>query len=312
MNILKNDYLKDKFDKFKNQMTENNGLISDSLGSTISRHSLLSKMMNFLDENEEDENNDKDEDENNNKNKTEDKEKSKEEESVFGELKNLYENVFPDDVKSKIESALNDWQINITGNNLSMIREHAFDWDLNYSAVFPFPSYPQLQLRVVPLFRIEINIKYGIKISINPEDLFDIDFQLIFEITLSFVIKVNLEAGVYIPSSGGKNCVNIVVGILGTIIDAKLGFNLNVHFIIKGGSNYQITINFDTSIFSALAYVKSQAKADIWIVKFDKTKYLFKENWDSGLCWRKARWYKFDLKSKLIDSKVLSGEIEEE
>lgn len=204
---------------------------------------------------------------------------------------------------------LKNWELKLVGIDLKFTKDHHFGYNLNKSFSFFFPAVPELQVRVTPIFKIQLNLEYGIIMSIKTEGEFNIDFQILFEISFTIIAQLNLEGGVYFPPFGEDNCISITAGVTGTIVNAKIGVKFTVHFMTSEESYYDILAYIQLSVFSALAYVKFDVKVKLVFVKINYTLYLLKANWDSKLGWRHARYFKFDLLSNLKEEKKTSGPI---
>ena len=202
---------------------------------------------------------------------------------------------------------MKNWEIKFVGVDLRFVKDQHFGYNLNRSFTFYFPAVPELQVRITPIFKIQINLEYGVILSIKTENEFSLDFQILFEISFTLIAQLNLEGGVYFPPFGEDNCISITAGVTGTIVNAKIGVEFTVHFTTSEGNYYDILAYIQFSVFSAVAYVKFDVKIKLLFVKVHYTLYLLKESWDSGLGWRHARYFKFDLRSNLIEQKKTSG-----
>ena len=227
--------------------------------------------------------------------------------NVKDKLYEYADTFFPDEIETEISMELKNWEIKFVGIDLKFTKDHDLSYDLNKTFSFYFPAVPELQVRITPIFKIQINLEYGVVISIETEGEFSLDFQILFEISFTFIVQLNLEGGVYFPPYGADNCISITAGVTGTIVNAKIGVEFTVHFTTSEGNYYDILAYIQFSVFSAVAYVKFDVKIKLLFVKVHYTLYLLKESWDSGLGWRHARYFKFDLRSNLIEQKKTSG-----
>ena len=158
--------------------------------------------------------------------------------------------------------------------------------------IFLFPSFPNLQLRIVPLININLNFEMAYEI-----DLLKDDYSIAFDVAGRAEVSVSLEVGCYFPSVSSNFEISLSLGLRGTLGSGKVGLKLSI-FI----NNPKLVINlyFQYNAFSLSFYILFQVKLKIGIINFSFSFYLMNKELFEGL--KEKKIYTKEIKMKKISN----------
>jgi len=141
--------------------------------------------------------------------------------------------------------------------------------------IFFFPSFPILQIRLVPSVGIGLNFKIGFQLDFNKKE-----YTFYYDLSIDAEISLSLEAGLYFSIGVGE--ISLAVGIKGILGSGSVGMKLSI-FIDKPKYKFELYYEFKTAIFSF--YVLFKVEINIAVVKFSFKFYLINKilNSNKGL-----------------------------
>ena len=138
------------------------------------------------------------------------------------------------------------------------------------------PTFPILQMRIVPKISFELGFKIGAEIMLTKKDQ---DLSVFFDVSASAEVSINLEIGVYIPQFPTAIEISLAVGLRGILGSGLVGMKIELFL-----TNPRIKVNLYME-FKALEFtffILFRVKVDIVITKFDFQFYIMNERLFDG------------------------------
>ena len=140
--------------------------------------------------------------------------------------------------------------------------------------IFFFPTFPILQLRIIPKINIGLYYEMGFKI-----DLLQNDYNVFFDVSGNAEVSVSLEVGCYLPSPSSIFEISLSVGLKGTLGAGTIGMKISI-FIIE--QKYEIEFYYQYKAFSLSFYVMFKIKINLGIIKRSFSFYLMNKELVEG------------------------------
>ena len=157
-----------------------------------------------------------------------------------------------------------------------------FKYDIDLPAfILLFPSFPILQLRIVPGIDFSLNFEMGFEI-----DLLKDDYSVYFEISGEAEVSVSLEVGCYVPIFNPAVEISLSVGIKGVLGSGKVGVKLTL-FINE--PKYEIEKYYEYNALSLNFYSLFKVKVNMGIIKFSFQFYLINKKLINGFSGKKSQ-----------------------
>ena len=143
-----------------------------------------------------------------------------------------------------------------------------------------FPSFPNLQLRIVPQICFGLNFEMGFDI-----DLLKDDYSVYFDISGEAEVGVSLEVGCYIPSFSPTIQISLSVGIKGILGSGKIGIKLALFF---NEPKYELEKYYKYNALSLHFYALFQIKIKLKFIKFSFQFYIINKELIDGFSGKKS------------------------
>ena len=166
------------------------------------------------------------------------------------------------------------------------IQKHLLNIQLPIFAIF-FPSFPYLQMRIIPQLDLSLNFDLGYEINLLKKD-----YSIEFDVSARADVSLSLEVGFYIPGHGGLE-IAISVGLKGTLGSGAIGMKLS---LCINEAEYEIELYCKYNALSLSFYILFSIKVKIGFVKFSFSFYLMNKKLVKGYEGKKSVSTKLKLK----------------
>ena len=144
-----------------------------------------------------------------------------------------------------------------------------------------FPSFPVLQMRIVPV------LKFGLTFTMGAElDILEKEFSIYFDISAKAIVSINLEVGIYIPPFPCPVETSLTVGIQGILGSGQIGMKISL-FIIEPKIVIFLYMEFNAMQFTF--YILFKVKIEVGFFKISIDVYLMHEKLTNGFGYKKTK-----------------------
>ena len=184
------------------------------------------------------------------------------------------ENINKDDIYEEIDLNVELTLVLEDFKKISMLGSVALTINLFEIAMPPFfflfPPFPYLQIRIVPGFGLNLNLKLGFMLNFNKKE-----YNFYLDVSVDAEVSVSLEVGCYIPPIPSFPLgleVSLSVGIKGILGSGTIGLKLSI-FINKPIYEIELYYKFKACIFSF--YILFKIKINYGILNFSFKFYIW-------------------------------------
>ena len=151
-----------------------------------------------------------------------------------------------------------------------------------------FPTFPFLQLRIVPELHIGLNFEMGFEM-----DFLEDDYTIYYDISGEAEVSVSVEVGFYYPVASKTVEISLTMGLKGILGSGSVGLKFS---LCINKAEFETEVYYKYKAFTLSFYIMFRIQIKMKFMKFSFSFYLINKRLCKGITEKKSKSLKFKLK----------------